>query len=103
SAPEGADHINQLLVGSILAVDGTELAWVAALYAVVGAILWKLHGPMLAVSMGKQRRRAWDFAVFLLFANVVTSSVRVAGVLLVFSYLVVLATIGALVAVTVRG
>jgi len=102
-APQGAEHIKQLLVGSILAVDGAELAWLAGLYAIVGVILWKLHRSMLEVSMGRQPRRAWDFAFFLFFAIVVTSSVRVAGVLLVFSYLVVPATIGALVAVTVRG
>ena len=104
-APQGAEHIKQLLVGSILAVDGAELAWIAALYGGIGAILWKLHVPMLAISSGRTTPNvlAWDFLFFLLFAVVVTSSVRIAGVLLVFSYLVVPAAIGALLATTVRG
>ena len=44
---------------------------------------------MLAVSI-------WDFLFFLSFAVVVTSSVTTAGVLLVFSFLIVPAVIGAL-------
>jgi zinc/manganese transport system permease protein len=103
-APQGAEHIKQLLVGSILAVDGAELAWLAGLYAVIGAVLWKLHRRLYALSRGEAigRVRAWDFAFFVIFAVVVTSSVRIAGVLLVFSYLVVPATIGVLLVQSVR-
>lgn len=106
-APQGAEHIKQLLVGSILAVDGRELAWLAVVYALVGEVLWKTRGPMLAISMGTaslgaRAVLAWDLVFFGIFAAVVTSSVRIAGVLLVFSYLVVPAAIGVLLAASIR-
>jgi zinc/manganese transport system permease protein len=102
-APQGAEHIKQLLVGSILSVDERELAWIAILYGLLGVILWKVHRRMTAISFGQiEGSVAWDFLFFCLFAIVVTSSVRIAGVLLVFSYLVVPAAIGALLASTVR-
>jgi len=98
-APQGAEHIKQLLVGSILSVDERELAWIAVLYGLLGTVLWKMHRRMTAISFGQAPGSvAWDFVFFGLFAIVVTSSVRIAGVLLVFSYLVVPAAIGALLA-----
>jgi zinc/manganese transport system permease protein len=47
--------------------------------------------------------RRWDFVFYASFGLVVTSSVRLAGVLLVFAYLVVPATAAALLARSVRG
>ncbi|HSF07332.1 MAG TPA: metal ABC transporter permease [Methylomirabilota bacterium] len=95
--PQGSEYIKQLLVGSILAVTADEVLRVAALYAVVGVFHWLARGPMLALSSGGAPPRAalWDFAFYFTFGLVVTSSVRVAGVLLVFSYLIVPAVIGA--------
>ena len=47
--------------------------------------------------------RWWDFFFYVTFGIVVTSSVRIAGVLLVFSYLIVPAAVGALLQRSVRG
>jgi zinc/manganese transport system permease protein len=107
-APQGAEHIKQLLVGSLLSVTGEDVVVIAVLYAIVGALHWKMRRTMLAVSFGSAQlsERAmlgWDLLFFATFALVVTSSVRIAGVLLVFSFLVVPAAIGALLASTVRG
>ncbi|HEU5321573.1 MAG TPA: metal ABC transporter permease, partial [Methylomirabilota bacterium] len=102
-APQGGEHIKQLLVGSILTVTAGDVLSLAALYAVVGAGHWALRRPLLQISLDPDGAaaagravRAWDAVFYASFALVVTSSVRVAGVLLVFSYLVVPAAIAAL-------
>jgi zinc/manganese transport system permease protein len=99
-APQGAEHIKQLLVGSILTVTGGEVASLAALYAVVGLVHWLARRPLLAISLASDatgaRVVAWDALFYASFAVVVTSSVRLAGVLLVFSFLVVPAAVAAL-------
>src|SRR5262245_4967128 len=102
-APQGGEHIRQLLVGSILTVSGAEVARLAALYAVIGALHLAARRPLLEISLDPERalargRRvgAWDLCFYLTFGGVVTSSVQIAGVLLVFAYLIVPAAIGAL-------
>ncbi len=109
-APQGAEHIKQLLIGSILSVTPQEVGMLAALYGLIGAAHWALRRPLLEVSFnpllaGALRRRVflWDVVFYGSFALVVTSSVRIAGVLLVFSYLIVPAAIAGLFALSVRG
>ena len=94
--PEGAEHIKHILVGNLLAVSPGEVAKMAALYAFIGLLHWLWREPFLAISRDAEeakragyRVRAWDFLFYASFGFVVTSSVAVAGVLLVFSYLVV--------------
>ena len=103
--PQGGDQIRQLLVGDVLAVGGGEVARTAAVYAAIGLVHWALRRPLLALSFGGEvpAARAWDFVFYFTFGVVVTSSVRIAGVLLVFAYLIVPAVAGALVSGTVRG
>ena len=105
-ASQGAEHIKQLLVGSILSVTGEDLLALAILYGVIGAAHWVVRRPMFAISLDPaasgRHLLAWDLFFYVTFALVVTSSVRIAGVLLVFSYLVVPAAIGALLARGVR-
>ena len=102
-APQGSEYIKQLLVGSILTVTARDVATVAALYGALGLIHWLVRRPLLEISFdpGGARARgraiaAWDFLFYTSFGLVVTSSVRLAGVLLVFSYLIVPAVGGAL-------
>jgi zinc/manganese transport system permease protein len=109
-APQGGEHIKQLLVGSILTVSAAEVTQVAILYAVIGALHLAIRRPLLEISFDPEaaRRqgrwlRAWDFAFYATFGVVVTSSVRMAGVLLVFSYLIVPAAVGALLSASVMG
>ena len=100
-SPQGAEHVKKILVGSILTVDPVDVAKVAALYAAIGLLHWFARRPLLALSSdtpltgrGGAAAWAWDFAFFLSFGFVVTSSVAIAGVLLVFSLLIVPAVIG---------
>jgi zinc/manganese transport system permease protein len=92
-----------MLVGSILSVRGSEVIGIAALYAAVGVFHWLCRRPFFLISTEPAaaydegwRVRGWDFLFYASFGVVVTSSVRIAGVLLVFSYLIVPALAGIL-------
>ena len=109
-APQGSEHIKQLLVGGILTVTPGEVGAVAALYAVVGAGHWLLRRPLLEISLDPEAARArgrriaaWDLCFYVSFALVVTSSVRMAGVLLVFSYLIIPAALATLLVSSIKG
>lgn len=104
-APQGSEHIKQLLVGNILTVTLKEIANLTLLYAIVGALHWAVRKPLLQISFepAAALRQGhwvgwWDFLFYASFGLVVTSSVQIAGVLLVFSYLIVPAAIAALLA-----
>jgi len=108
-APQGGEHIKTLLVGSILTVSGREVAELALLYGVIGALHAAIRRPLLEISLDPDgararglRLRAWDLLFYVTFGIVVTSSVRLAGVLLVFSYLIVPAAVATLLAASVR-
>jgi len=108
-APQGGEHIKQILIGSILTVTPAEVGKLALLYAPIGLLHWLIRRPLLDISFdpdgaGARRAvRAWDFVFYASFGVVVTSSVRLAGVLLVFAYLVVPATAAAALARSARG
>ena len=102
-APQGAEHIKQLLIGSILTITPQEVAQIALLYAAIGGVHLIFRQPLLEVSFhgllaAALRRNVlfWDVVFYGSFALVVTSSVRIAGVLLVFSYLIIPAALAGL-------
>ncbi len=108
-APQGAEHVKRILLGSILTIEPRQLASLAALYAVIGAVHWLARRPLLAVSGDPEAGgrsvlevSAWDFFFFLSFGVVVASSVSIAGVLLVFTFLIVPAVIGSIFSSDVR-
>src|SRR5512134_3567643 len=95
-ATSESEHLKDRLVGNILAVSWWEVGKTAALYAVIGAFHYAFRRQFLAISMDPQQAvregisvRAWDFLFYASFGFVVTSSVSIAGVLLVFCYLIV--------------
>jgi len=100
-AAHGAEQVRGMLVGNLLAVGPLEVARVAGLYALVGVLHWLCRRPFFLISADPDaayaqgwRVRLWDFVFYASFGVVVASSVRVAGVLLVFSYLIVPALAG---------
>jgi len=100
-APHGAEQVRTMLVGNLLAVRWPEVVEVAALYALVGVLHWLCRRPFFLISTDPRgayqqgwRVRLWDLLFYASFGVVVTSSVRIAGVLLVFSYLIVPALAG---------
>jgi zinc/manganese transport system permease protein len=98
-APQGAEHIRQILTGNILTVGWEELRWAVPLYAIVG-----VSYPLAARALEKRWPGRWagEFAFYAAFGLVVTSSVALAGVLLVFAFLIIPAAIGVLHADTTR-
>ena len=96
NAPHGAEHIRDVLVGQLLAVQAHDVARLAVLYAVLGGlhVVWRKrfldisHDPKAAKAKGLNVK-AWDFLFYLTFGLTVTASVEIAGVLVVFSYLIV--------------
>jgi zinc/manganese transport system permease protein len=100
-AAHGAEQVRGMLVGNLLAVGPLEVARVAGLYALVGLLHWLCRRPFFLISTDPDkaydegwRVRLWDFLFYASFGVVVASSVRVGGVLLVFSYLIVPALAG---------
>ncbi len=96
SVPHGGEEISHLLVGSILWVSWAIVIKTAVLYGVLGVVLYFCHKPLLRISEDPEQARRdglrlgrWDFVFYMVLGMVVTSSVQVAGVLLVFSLLVV--------------
>jgi zinc/manganese transport system permease protein len=89
-APQGAEHIRQILTGNILTVGWDELLWAIPLYAAVGFAY-----PAIARRLKPDGWLA-EFAFYAAFGLVVTSSVALAGVLLVFAFLIIPAAIGLL-------
>ncbi len=107
-SPHGAEQVRTMLVGNLLAVRGHEVALVAALYAAIGVFHWLCRRPFFLISTDPAaafsegwRVRLWDFLFYASFGVVVTSSVRIAGVLLVFSYLIVPALAGIMLGATI--
>ena len=91
-----SEHLKDMLVGNILAVSWPEVGKTAALYAGIGLFHYLFRRPFLAISLNHAqaeeeglRLRFWDFLFYASFGFVVTSSVLIAGVLLVFCYLIV--------------
>jgi zinc/manganese transport system permease protein len=90
------EHLKDMLVGNILAVSHAEVLRTAILYGVVGLFHYIFRQKFLLISTNPAKAEAegvnirfWDFLFYASFGFVVTSSVAIAGVLLVFCYLVV--------------
>ena len=90
------EHLKDMLVGNILAVSWSEVRKTAMLYGAIGIFHYIFRKQFLMISMNHERAeqlgvkvRFWDFLFYASFGFVVTSSVAIAGVLLVFCYLIV--------------
>ncbi len=90
------EHLKDMLVGNILAVSRHDVIKTAALYGAIGLFHYIFRRRFLMISMNAEQARAegisvrlWDFLFYASFGFVVTSSVAIAGVLLVFCYLIV--------------
>lgn len=100
-SPSGPEHLKETLVGSLFTVDPAHIGRVAVLYAVIGAVHFALRKPFFELThdpegAARKGRRVfwWDFLFYATFGFVVTSSVQIAGVLLVFGFLVIPAVAG---------
>src|SRR6267154_618353 len=90
------EHLKDMLVGNILAVSQAEVLKTAVLYGAIGIFHYFFRKKFLLISTDPAKAEAsglnirfWDFLFYASFGFVVTSSVAIAGVLLVFCYLIV--------------
>ncbi|PYR76189.1 MAG: metal ABC transporter permease [Acidobacteria bacterium] len=95
-ATSESEHLKDMLVGNILAVSWHEVGKTAILYGGIGLFHYIFRRQFLAISQSHNdpestglNYRFWDFLFYASFGFVVTSSVAIAGVLLVFCYLIV--------------
>ena len=95
-ATSESEHLKDMLVGNILAVSWPEVGETAVLYGAIGLFHYFFRKQFLAISMNPEQASQsgmavgfWDFLFYASFGFVVTSSVAIAGVLLVFCYLIV--------------
>ena len=90
------EHLKEMLVGNILTVSWSEVRTTALVYGIIGLFHYVFRKKFLLISMDPEKAekqglslRFWDFLFYASFGFVVTSSVAIAGVLLVFCYLIV--------------
>ena len=108
-SPEGNEELRRTLVGEVLLVRPNEVLHTFAIFMVVGAVHIIFRRQFMLLSFNQEQGRSqglrlwfWDFLFYVLFGVVVTSFVRIGGVLLVFSYLIIPAVCGRLFANSLR-
>lgn len=101
--PEEAEHIKGMLVGNILFVNWQDILKIFIVSISVGIFHIIFRNIFLQITLNPDeienrgiKIKLWDFLFYATFGLVVTTSVAVAGVLLVFSYLIVPAVCGTL-------
>lgn len=102
-APEGAEHIKETLSGALLWVTWPTVGKVLVIYAVLGVFHWILRNRFMVVTTDPEeayRRgwnvRWWDFLFYFTFGVMITFSVGIGGILMVFAYLVIPACVAIL-------
>jgi len=107
--PGGHVHIQHILSGSLLWTDGRDVVTGAITFSAVGFCLYLVRKPLMSLSESYRHTRSkgaraifWDLVFYLLIGLVITFSVQMGGVVLVFAYLIIPATISAVFASQLR-
>jgi zinc/manganese transport system permease protein len=105
--PHGSEQVHDLMVGHLLWVSWDEVLTHVIIYLILGCIYLLIHKKLLRISEARKAEKSnkkshilWDFIFYALLGVLVTFAVRVAGVLLVFGFLIVPAVIGFLIGKT---
>ena len=101
-APGGHVHIQEMLAGSILWATWGDVLWSTVVFAAVGLCFYLFRRPFRAISENYKEAIArgyntlgWDFVFYAMVGVVITVAVRIAGVVLVFTFLIIPATLSA--------
>ena len=94
--PHGLEELKSIFNGNILWVSAKDVVRVALLYGVIGGFHFLFRKRFFSLTNGGKPSLLWEFLFFLSFALVLVSSVRLAGILQVFAFLVIPALIGRL-------
>ena len=107
--PHGTEQVHDLMVGHLLWVNWDEVLVYLVIYFLLGLVYLLIHKRLLQISRVnkcndpcKESVMLWDFIFYALMGILVTFAVRVAGVLLVFGFLIVPAVIGSLLGTTFK-
>ena len=99
-APGGHIHIQHILSGSLLWTGWRQIITSLAVFLVVGVCFYLIRKPIVEISNSYQKDTVknlrvifWDFIFYVLLGVVITLSVQVGGVVVVFAYLIIPATI----------
>jgi zinc/manganese transport system permease protein len=102
-SPSGTEHLKETLIGTIFTVEPATVIKTAVIYAAIGVAHFLMRRPLFGITNDPEGMRTagrnlflWDVLFYATFGIVVTSSVRIAGVLLVFALLVIPAVAGVL-------
>jgi len=108
-APGGHVHIQHILSGSVLWTSGKQIIVSLVVFSVVGVCFYLVRKPIADISNSYQRSTVrnlktvfWDFIFYTLLGIVITISVQIAGVVVVFAYLIIPATISAVFSARLR-
>src|SRR5947199_7533139 len=66
-APQGAEHLKQILTGNILTSGWNEIAVIVLLYAAIGLLHWTMRSRLTGAGS-----LAWEFVFYATFGAVVT-------------------------------
>lgn len=104
SMAHGSEHIKEILIGKILWVTWSDVFKTGTIYFLVALVHYYFRNIMFKISNNETVKRPllWDFLFYALFGVVITSSVGIAGILLVFSFLVVPSLISMIFCQTVK-
>jgi zinc/manganese transport system permease protein len=98
----GHVHVHKMLAGGLLLTKWNDLFWCAGAFTAVGLCLFIFRRPLGIISESYERARSeglnviwWDFLFYALLGVVITLSVRLAGVVVVFTLLIIPATASA--------
>lgn len=94
--PHGSEHLKYILAGNILWVSWAQVIKTAVIYLILGTLHFFVRGKLILISTNPEEAERkglkvwfWDLVFYLSFGIVITSSVQIGGILLVFSFLIV--------------
>jgi len=101
-APGGHVHVQHMLAGSILWVTWRDVFVCVSAFVAVGGLFRLFRGPLTRISDDYDGAKGdglnvvvWDFVFYALCGLVIALAVRVSGIVLVFAFLIIPATISA--------
>jgi zinc/manganese transport system permease protein len=95
-SPHGAEEFKAILNGNILWLTPKDILSAVILYGIIGSFHFIFRKKFLALTFEGKNGFLWEFLFFGTFALVLAKSVQMAGILQVFSFLIIPALIGRL-------
>jgi len=108
-APGGHIHIQSILSGSLLWTGWRQIIVSLVVFSAIGVCFYLIRKPIAEISNSYQKGAVknlkvvfWDFIFYASLGVVITLSVQIAGVVVVFAYLIIPATISAVFSTRLR-